>query len=280
MFGTTVAVAAVLGVCVLGGASVLGWARRRPAYRFDPMRLELAGSAPRWLTPEMARALFRSWRRVGGASFSLLDGAAVRDFLSRVERLSWVRSVQAEVRLPNEMELRLVLRRPVATCRDATGRPWLLDAEGVRLPTGRDAAANADLPTVVGARSVADVRAGARLVARVLEGLLPRVAELAALPQPVLPRLVAVDVENLGYRLSPGRAECELRFRGAQGAVADLAWGHPPGSPYREIPIDDKAEVLALLLHERPGLAGVACADLRFRRTWRDRLVLTEPGTP
>lgn len=110
------------------------WARDLDDYRFDPKRVGLGEARPAWLEAPMARALFGSYLVAAGEPFSLLDQEALDAFLARVRGLPWVAAFDARPKLPNGLELDLVLRRPVATALDRAGRLFCLAGDGTRLP--------------------------------------------------------------------------------------------------------------------------------------------------
>jgi hypothetical protein len=285
-FGLLIAVVLGLGGIVLS-RNLLARARAQPAYQFDPMRVALGDSVPAWLDPAMARAFLSTYQHVASKPFSLLDQASLTAWAKRVKALAWVQDCAMRLRLPDAAHLSLTLRRPVAYAQGALQRTWLFDRDGSRFPLhgqGNHAtsvlASTERLPELrgLGAAEAPHLEAycgAAQVAACFMEEVLPSVAKAAG-PGVPLPRLLGIDLANAGLRRSRDRPEFRVVVAGPTKRPVFLEWGHAPGSSHRLVPASTKAEVLALILRERPGLAGLAAADLRFRHRWRVRLVAAQ----
>lgn len=293
-----------LVLCVLMGAGLLfaasravHWAKEKPDWSFDPLRLALRSASPAWLEPPMARAVYGSYERIAGDGFALHDTAAFAAWAERVERLSWVARADARPRYPNRVFLDLELRRPrlclaegrILVLADAEGRPLpLLRADaGIDVDVhdrfARAARAEADLPPqpfglpwVLGLSSIDTDRDALRGAAALgeewrieVEDLLERLSD--GVRPPVL---LAIDCSNHGLRLDGRRAEYSLLLASRDQRPVRVAWGHAPGGAFdTRIPVEEKARVLALVLREYPGLEGVGACDVRYTGSWRRRVV-------
>ena len=284
-------IAAIAVVAALTVAFV-SWTKRervaamqRSTYLFDPLRIELRGKLPLWLRPEMARSIYESYQERSGPPFSLLDRQRLAAWLGRLKGISWVREARIDVRLPNEVDLDLDLRRPVAVV--ARRVPTLLATDGVELrqrwARAPSPGASSDLPFglpwVLSAPSAEALREAARLPARWHKALARiRGWEGAEL---WLPTLVAIDAR--GHRDSRRSAEAwEAEFDfvvlAGRGHEVRLAWGHAPDSRFREISWEEKASVLRTLLEAHPKLDGILSADLRYPDSWAARVRLRREG--
>ena len=282
--------AVVTGIAALTVAFVT-WTERkrvramhRPTYLFDPLRVELRGKLPLWLRPEMARSIYASYQERSGAPFSLLDRERLKAWVGRIEGIDWVRKVDVRVRLPNEVDLDLDLRRPVAVV--ARRVPTLLALDGHELrqrwstrpnPAARGADLPFGLPWVVSAPSAEALREAARLPARWHKAL-ARVRGWAG-AEVWLPKLVAIDARShrdARRSAEAWEAEFELIVLAGRGHEVRLAWGHAPDSRFREISWEDKASVLKILLESHPKLDGIVSADLRYPDSWAARVRLRD----
>ncbi len=294
--GIVVGVGVSVAMLVSFGRDTVAWAKARPEYLFDPARVALGDASPRWLEPEMAQAFFADYLAVAGAPFSLLDDAALEQYLGHVRALPWIRELRAKRMLPNELAMDFELRRPVAAAfgaRDRGAEVWLFAADGsrlgrVRLAQPLPAASRRDgvdlpspvfgIPWLIGASAEKQGGLALRLAARIVpiyrDQVRPRVREGLRDPLARIPTLVAVDASNFGYVVDPTRGEFSLLVRCSDGETARLEWGHAPGTQYRVTPWHEKAKVLVKILTARKGLAAVLSADLRYKAGWRRTLVL------
>lgn len=237
-------------------------------------------TAPQWARGPWLRAIFADLEPLLSGSVPIMDEEAARGLRARLGRSPWVAAAHVRRRFPDRFEVELELRRPVLRV-DAQGpdghrRPaCLVDAHGVCLPWTPAGAMLAAATTEAEAVSSLSpgalapdprVRAAAAVAAEWRADLAPLV--------PGAPDLVEVDAANLGYRyLADGRwSEVRVGLRRADGGVAWFDYGHPPGSAYARVAVEDKALVLRRVLAAFPGLAGLRGGDLRFVNRWRDWL--------
>jgi hypothetical protein len=297
-------VGGAVALAVWSGGAGRRWGRALSTYLFDPARLELGDARPPWLRPAMAHALLGSYLEAAGPPFSLHDREALAAYADRLRALPWVKAVEARPLYPDRVDLRLELRRPQAATIDAGGKLCLYAADGCRLdvaPAVEALAPEAELllragsdlplriagdfafpyglPLLLGASRDAAAGTdacseGAMIVAEAQSEFWLAVARLSRPSDGEPPLFLGVDLSQAGRAGGP---EFSLVVRAADGGVVRLAWGHSPRTRYKRIPSADKAAVFVLLRREHPGLSGVAAADLRFRRRWRDRVVLREP---
>jgi hypothetical protein len=254
---------------------------QRTSPRGPVVELDRVGfvAAPDWLRDDLSARVAAELSAILDHSIALLDDVAAAALLERLRAVPWVRTASLQRVYPDKLRACLRLREPVARVL-VDDRTQAVDAEGITLPW--TATASLCLPEllvpapVLGELGVlhpdAAIQSGAAIAAE-------WAAEIAArVPSP--PRLLAIDLRNLGYRqLGPGHL-CEVRVgvARASGGVAWLDYDHPVGSPSPRVAGVDKADVLARLLAAFPGLDGVARADLRFKQRWRDWVRVDEAG--
>ncbi|MCA8969490.1 MAG: hypothetical protein KDC95_06890 [Planctomycetes bacterium] len=280
---------------LLAGSGAIRWARERPAYTFDPLRLALLGKNPAWLEPPLARAFYAGYGQIAGEPFSLLDRRALEAYLERVRAFPWIEHADARLGLPDRVRLDLTLRRPVAAVSDGSVLR-LIGRDGVVLDLlPPDASVSIDpmaflesasdqavvpapfgLTWLVGLAPLGidrdAARAGAALVREWSEQVDPAVRRVLGA---VTPPLVAIDVSNHGLRRATESAEYRLVLRDAKDRPVLVSWGHAPGGVYRlRIPLEQKIAILVACMREHPGLADVAALDVRFPDSWRERVQL------
>ncbi len=283
--------AALLGALALAGSKAIHWAKERPDFAFDPMRLSLRGASPEWFEAPMARAFYATYAAMAGAPFSLLNGESLEAFALRLQEHPWVRSSSVEPVLPDRLRVSVELRRPLAAVADGS-RLRLVDADGAildllsadaKLPTDVEARGSASaspegsgpfgLPWIQGLGPLGIDRDAARAAASLVQEWRSEVEMLLkrALGSQV-PGLVAIDVSNHGLRLAEHESEYVLVVRGVDGPVR-IAWGHAPGGVYRtRIQAEQKVAILVACLRSHPGFAGLGWVDVRFPKSWRERL--------
>ncbi|PIE23717.1 MAG: hypothetical protein CSA62_06315 [Planctomycetota bacterium] len=307
----------ILLLSVLLSASIylgrVAWrkARAAPAPSFDPARIELGTLRPEWMGLVEAEAFFADYLRVAGKPFSLLDDASYLSWLSRLRGLPWVAAVHAEKLPPSELKLTLELRRPwLLAAGPGRWLSWVADA-GYLLPLPvRSLREHEGLRSLHQQQEtgpgVFAVPAAGTVLPKDPPGLLPRLLGVPELlpgeegrrycvsasaiarvwhesMRPLIKgtgvELFGIDASNQSWQVSPRLARYRLVLRNREGRALLASWGHAPGGQFSEIPPETKRAVLKELLAQYPGLVQVESCDLRFPKTWRERLRLRE-GSP
>ncbi len=182
------------------------------------------------------------------------------------ESSPWVDHVdKIEVRLPNQVRVRVVVREPVvAVAWEDTH--YLVDKRGVRLPGAYSDLSQVpyELFRVTGVVATLP-RPGERWND---PGIPAGVAVAAALRDAGVDGAVGtdvIDVSNVDGRLDPNRSEIVLRTRD----LTSIEWGRSPWTKkYGEPSMDQKLENLRLALSAAPGLRGVKRLKLQFDRPY------------
>lgn len=254
---------------------------QRTSPRGPVVELDRVGfvAAPEWLRDDLSARVAGDLSAILDHSIALLDDVAAAALLDRLRAIPWVRSASLQRVYPDKLRASLRLREPVARL-VVDDRTQAVDAEGICLPWTTTAALR--LPELLVPAPVLGelgavhpdvaIQSGAAIAAEWASEVASRV------PGP--PRLMAIDLRNLGYRqIGPGQL-CEVRVGVARagGGLAWLDYDHPVASPSPRVAGVDKADVLARLLAAFPGLDGVARADLRFKQRWRDWVRVDEAG--
>ncbi|MEE2888431.1 MAG: hypothetical protein VX951_13455 [Planctomycetota bacterium] len=289
----------VIRIVVLATTTVVLWFFAPQAYQALAARIGEPGpmvdldrvalrDAPSWLrtNPVLVRSALSELSPVLRGEFRQDDAAGLAQVVAALQELSWVESAALRPSHPDRLQLALELRRPgleVVPEGLAAGRinPVLVSAAGICIRC-EPGSAPSGLPVC-------------RLLDGVLPGSLPiyqigeehpdpRVLSAASAAvewrdqvrtrHPAMPELIEVDASNLGYRLlaDPNYSEICVVLRRQDGGATRLAYGHPPGSPYPRVAIEDKLKVLGKILARYPGLNGLDKGDLRFVNLWENWL--------
>lgn len=182
------------------------------------------------------------------------------------EASPWVDHVEkVEVRLPNQVKVRLVVREPVVAVKWGETH-YLVDKKGVRLPGQyedlakvpyvlfRVSGVQASLPRPGQRWADAGIPAGVAVAAALRDGGVEQ--ELG---------IDAIDVANVDGRLDPNRSEIVLHT----GERTAIEWGRSPWTKkFGEPTMDSKLENLRLALEAAPGLRGVKYLKLQFDRPY------------
>ncbi len=182
------------------------------------------------------------------------------------EASPWVDHVEKiEVRLPNQVKVRLVVREPVVAVKWGETH-YLVDKKGVRLPGQyadlagvpyelfRVSGVQASLPKPGERWADAGIPAGVAVAAALRDGGVD--AELA---------IDSIDVANVDGRLDPNRSEIVLHT----GERTAIEWGRSPWTKkFGEPTMDSKLENLRLAMEAAPGLRGVKYLKLQFDRPY------------
>lgn len=182
------------------------------------------------------------------------------------EASPWVDHVETiEVKLPNQVSVRIWLREPVVAVRYSDTH-YLVDKKGVRLP-----GQYVDLSRVpyklfrVSGVQASLPRPGERWTD---PGIPAAVAVAAALRDGGLEEELAIetiDVSNVDGRLDPNRSEIVLQT----GERTSIEWGRSPWTrKFGEPTMEAKLENLRLALEAAPGLRGVKYLKLQFDRPY------------
>ncbi len=266
-------------------ASVVAAKAERATQHSPKVLLDRVGLAqrPAWLGEAMLLAVARDLGPWLQDEVPILDEDAARRLRDGLEGLPWVAAARIERVFPDRFRVVLDLRRPVLAVRDAEGEPLcLVDSEARALPW-----VEGDLPVVrlhrAGGAGSMTWQAGA-----VVDEMRVRAAvaiavewrdELAPLVSGC-PRLLEVDTTNLGERWmrGPQYPEVRVKLARADGTPVTFAYGRPVDSPLPRVAVRTKAQVLAQVLHRRPGLEGLVYADLRMAQRWADYMQPRDPG--
>lgn len=192
------------------------------------------------------------------------------DFTKRLaafyESSPWVDRVEKiEVRLPNQVKVRLVVREPVVAVKYGDTH-YLVDKRGVRLPGQyadlaqvpyvlfRVSGVQANLPRPGERWADVGIPAGVAVAAALRDGGVEQELEIES-----------IDVANVDGRLDPSRSEIVLHTRERTA----IEWGRSPWTKkFGEPTMDAKLENLRLALDAAPGLRGVKYLKLQFDRPY------------
>ena len=240
---------------------------------------------PNWLNERMLVAVAESVSPWLGDEIGLLDEEKSRRMRDGLLSTCWVHDVRVERVFPDRFRLQLALREPLVEVSTADSEPLcLVDEGGVMLPWVANDLPKLRLyheggsPTMVvehGALSdEVRVLAAARIAKEWREQLAPLVSDC--------PRLLEVDVTNLGERWirGPEYPEVRVHLQRGDGSQVIFGYGRPVDSPLDRVAVTSKATVLRKVLGKHEGLAGVVAGDLRFAVRWADYLQPREAGVP
>lgn len=262
-----------------------------PSVDLDKVALR---DAPRWLrnNPALVRSVLSELSPVLRGEVRQDDAAGLAQVVAALQRLSWIESAAVRPAHPDRLQLALELRRPVlevVPAGAALGRvdTVFVSAKGICIRREPGSGASG-LPVC---RLREGVLPGSAPIYRIgKEHPDPRVLAAAGtavewreqvrMRRPAMPELTEVDASNLGYRLlaDPIYSEIRVVLRRRDGGATLLDYGHPPGSPYPRVAIEDKVEVLAKILARYPGLNGLDKGDLRFVNLWENWLSPRPPS--
>jgi hypothetical protein len=252
---------------------------RDRVFLVDPSCFELE-SGPDWLAGDVGGRLKESLAFLPATP--LRDDAEVAGLLQAIRGASgWVRSVDAVAkRYPNQLEVEVTLREPVALVESVQGLV-LLDAEAVVVALAADSSeylADRELPLLHLERPLRVPTPG-RIAddAQVVEGL--RVAaELAPFQADLARRGLAVQVIDLTPKArSSGSSITDVELYTRSGLV--LEWGRSGDHPeFGALEPTAEAKVRGLLrcAARYPELAGIRRVRLQFA----EPSVLFDPTTP
>lgn len=281
----------VVRIVVLGGFALTLWlcgpraaevlaAKFRPEASLSPhVELDRVGfvARPEWMDTPLLLAVSAGLAPWLHGEIAILDEESTRELVAGLRSVAWVHDVGVERVFPDRFRVRVELRRPVLSVRDAEGTPLcLVDRQAVVLPW-----VDTPLPTTFlhregGAPTMANepgkvandarVKAAAAIAVEWRDAIAPLVASC--------PRLVEVDATNLGERWLRGPEYPEIRVKLARndGAAVVFAYDRPVDSARVRVPAQTKATVLGNILGKHPGLEGLVAGDLRLVRRWADYL--------
>ncbi|MGA0869217.1 MAG: hypothetical protein ACO3UM_09810, partial [Planctomycetota bacterium] len=275
---------------VVGGLLATLWFAGPRAWRIASARLSLEVQdqvavpldrigpvvAPPWVDGPVLRAVLEDLEPRLRGEVALMDDEGAEAARGRIAASPFVRSVRFERRFPDRFLVDLDLRRPEVEIVAEGRRVAMLDGTGVVLPPGP---LPLDLPRVGVDGFVPAVPIASFEFGRTVPD--PRLAAAAAVAQewreqvaPAVgqagPRLAHVDPRNVGWNYVAD-AKTSRIVVGLERAEGGLAWFHyglaeVDGGP---VGAGQRAGVLAAVLTEHPGLAGVLRGDLRLKNLWR-----------
>jgi len=259
-----------VGVWILPRVAPLAKERARE-FLVDPIHLQVA-SAPDWFAATVEPSLRAELATL--APTPLRDDDEVLALAHAIERSSgWVRSVdRLEKRYPNQLEVELSLREPVAMVESGSGLV-LVDADGVIVAPATDSAdflASHDLPLVHGPRALRDATPGARVRDAQLEEGLRVAVELLPHRATLAERELHLDVIDVtAQQRGAGRALTDVELYTRQGLA--IEWGRASTNPKLgalEPAADAKVRGLLRLAARYPELAGIRRIRLQFDKPY------------
>lgn len=234
-------------------------------YSIDLDKFEI-GHQPDWLIDnELQKSIKGSLHLT--LKTHIFDEALIARLVTHYQSSPWVARVERiEKRLPNDLQIRLELRKPyVAVKLDKGFRKsvyYLVDKEIVRLPGEYRNLPTMPLalPVVVGIRGAPPI-AGEKWPDK---GLLSAVAVASIIEKhQLMPslHLSRIDVQNIGGRIRPLESEIVLWARNN----VPIQWGRPPdATQFGEPSIEDKIRNLKLVLEICPELKGIRYIKIQF----------------
>ncbi len=257
----------ILGGCAAGVTFLWRTALADPRFRMDGETLGMGGAVRE--CPESVGDL-----RAVGLAFngrSLLDPFLIGDLERAYGSSVWVkRIVRMRRSFPNRIDLELLLRIPAAQVKSG-GRYWLIDADGVFLPTAGSAELFPRLPEIVGVTS--RVMGGRPMPGEIWkdEGVTGGLGILRAFWGSPLSEVLPVEriVVNAGVFRAEDGGEREIRRRfevvSKNGVV--VRWGtfNPGSEPGDELTSAEKMWRLEELLRSDEALRPGVCFDVRTR---------------
>ncbi|MHC5065956.1 MAG: cell division protein FtsQ/DivIB [Planctomycetota bacterium] len=279
---TSILVAFVLTLWLVGPKSwaVLAASMDRPADAGPQVKLERVGlvHAPEWLRASILRNLLTDLEPRLRGQIPIMDEEKALQLKAGLEDSSWVISADLRRVFPDRYQVDFLLRRPVLAVQMESKLLGFVDSQAVVMPPLVDIV---DLPRTTLHHATARIRhldwsygdvfpdprvqAAAKVAVEWREHLAPSF--------PSLPPLREVDASNLGggFVADLKYSEVLVGLDNGESELVSLHYGRAASDGGR-VSVEAKAEVLGKILAAHPELSGLRAADLRLRKTWRDRL--------
>jgi hypothetical protein len=229
---------------------------------------------PDWLTdPIMEQTIAASLKM--DCETTIFDKNLVNRLKEHFQNNPWVAQVHIiEKRLPNQLKIKLDLRRPMVAISGSNkdiGRQvyYLVDKDLVRLPGEYNAVPSLPraLPVVVGVRKAPPLP-GKLWQDSGLEGALAVVDVLKKQLTPGLTAklaLASIDVSNINGQIDKRESEIVLW---TQNRVP-IQWGRAPGTmKFAELSAEEKINNLKLVLDIAPGLQDLKYVKIQFKQPY------------
>mgnify|MGYP004412687801 FL=1 len=206
---------------------------------------------PDWLSPAAERSI--NQKAFSSARFSIFDPDLTSKIHQAYENDPWVLRVdRVSKHFPNEVQVKLSLRRPIARVFRAN-REFLIDRDSMMLErlNRNTAATYRRLPAIIGApasppkRGVRWKDSGIIAAADII-----RTLEREKLLQPL--KIRVVDISNFGGRRNPRQSDVVL----VRSNRVRILWGRTAGS-FGELPLQQKLKKIRQLMKEAGDLGNV-----------------------
>ncbi len=229
---------------------------------------------PEWLTDQtIASSIVASFKTE--LETSIFDKSLVTRLAEHLETNPWVTKIQViEKRLPNQLRIKLDLRRPLVAVTENQRHHrrqiyYLVDKDLIRLPGEYTAVPNLphQLPVVLGVRQTVP-SPGQKWQDKGLEGALAVAETLNKHLTPQLYNqlgLAHIDVANINNRKDPRGSEIVLWTKNQ----VPIQWGRVPGTTkFGELSPEQKITNLKLVLEVSPKLKGLKYVKIQFHQPY------------
>lgn len=233
-------------------------------YSIDIESLNIA-NAPDWLIDEQLKEHVGSELNYT-VQTSVFDDTLIPNLRLHYQRSPWVkRIILIERRLPNDLKIKLELRRPyLAIMRSSPRRDdfYLIDKEFVRLPGQYNSLPGMPMPLPI----ITGVKQSPPLAGQVWKdkGLNAALEVVAILEENELLEVLQakrIDVANVNRRVRSKESEVVIWTHDK----ARIEWGRAPDTKqYGELSIEEKIKNLKLVLEVCPELRGIKYAKIQF----------------
>ncbi len=278
----SILLAFVLTIWLVGPKSwaVLAATMDRPGDAGPQVKLDRVGlvQAPEWLRATILRNLLTDLEPRLRGEIPIMDEEKAVVLLADLEASPWVISADLTRVFPEKYQVEFLLRRPVLAVQLEGKLLGFVDSDAIVMPPLVDIV---DLPRTTLHHATAKIRhlewsfgdvfpdprvqAAVKVAVEWRDQLAPRF--------PSLPPLREVDASNLGggFVADLKYSEILVGLDNGESELVSLHYGRA-GSDGGQVAVETKIEVLGKILAEHPELAGLRAADLRLRKTWRDRI--------
>lgn len=240
-----------------------------PRYQVNPDILQIV-ERPDWLTNKRMEQTIQASIK-GELTSSIFDKDLIPKVLAHYQKNPWVEKVELiEKRLPNDLRVRLKLRKPVAAVLrerwDHRQIYYLVDKHTVRLPGQYRSIPElaTPLPIIVGIKNLPPDPGhkwpdkGLQSAVAVAE-ILDKYKIYAELD------IARIDVTNTNSHPDPRHSEIIIWTRNK----VPIQWGRPPQTEnYGELPVEEKIKNLKLVLEICPQLKGVKYVKIQFHQPY------------
>lgn len=256
---------AVIGVSVLllllVHRKVYDYFTHDSRYQIDLKTFKMA-NVPDWLIDEQLKSSV-TYSLDCQINASVFDENIIQKIRAHYESSPWVKRVELiERRLPNDLKIKLELRKPSVAVAGAKGQYYLVSQDAVRLPGDYEnlPALPYQMPIISGVRANPPVageiwndpglNAALQVMTHLEENKL-----VESLP------VASIDVTNIGGRKDPRASEIILVTTGR----VRIEWGRAPDTDkFGELPVAGKIKNLKTILEACPGLRGIRTVKIQF----------------